>query len=155
MNNKAYVEVSEFRTISSLFSFLKCLCCLRALRNHTHFSVWQKWSWHMGRERIWTGAKITFQLWCMCLKLCAVPYHVEWQNAAHWWKPAVGWPWLDQRCPPEPLYQVPSSAGLGKENIRRGLWVKIRARKNHSPIISWGKQTQLGEFAYLLPIKSE
>ena len=27
----------------------------------------------------------------------------------------VGWPWLDARCPPKPLYHSPSSAGQGRK----------------------------------------
>lgn len=38
--------------------------------------------------------------------------------------------WLDQRCKPEPLYQVPSSAGLGRENTGQDKG-KERSLTNH------------------------
>jgi len=38
----------------------------------------------------------------------------------------VSRPWLDARCLPKPLYHSPFSAGQGKGNIMKGLWVKIR-----------------------------
>jgi len=34
---------------------------------------------------------------------------------------------------------LPSSAGQGRENITKGLWVKIRAGSDHSPVTVMGK----------------
>jgi len=50
-----------------------------------------------------------------------------------------GLAWLDARCPPKPLYHSPSSAGQGRENMTKGLWVEIRTGRDHSPITVTGK----------------
>ena len=42
---------------------------------------------------------------------------VEWFQC----KIVVGWSWLDTRWPPKPLYDFLSSAGQGRENLRKGL----------------------------------
>jgi len=47
---------------------------------------------------------------------------------------AVGWPWLDARCPPKLIYHSPPSAAQGRENTMKGSWVEIRTRRDHSPI---------------------
>ena len=51
----------------------------------------------------------------------------------------AGWPWLDSRCPPKPLYHSPSSAGQGREKITKGSWVKVRTGRDHSAITVTGK----------------
>jgi len=42
--------------------------------------------------------------------------------------------WINVRCPLQPPYHSPSSAGQGRENMMKGSWVKIRIRKYHSLI---------------------
>jgi len=53
-----------------------------------------------------------------------------------------GLAWLDTRCPAEPLYIPPSSAGQGRGNVMRVLWIEIRTGRDHSPITviskTWG-----------------
>jgi len=42
--------------------------------------------------------------------------------------------WINARCPSKPLYHSASSAGQGRGNMMKGSRVKIRTRRDHSPI---------------------
>jgi len=60
------------------------------------------------------------------------------QPASPWSAPQAagcfGLAWLDARCPPKPLYHSPSSTGQGRGNTMTGSRVKIKTRRDHSPI---------------------
>lgn len=38
----------------------------------------------------------------------------------------VAWPWLDTKCQSKSFDQFTTSVGLGRENITKGSWAKIR-----------------------------
>jgi len=48
--------------------------------------------------------------------------------------PCFGLAWMNARCPPKPLCHSPSSAGLGRGNMTKGLRVEIRTGRDHSPV---------------------
>lgn len=52
-------------------------------------------------------------------------------NADPW--AVEGWPWLNARCLPKMFSHTPS-AGQGRDNIKKGLWVEIRTARDHSPV---------------------
>ena len=72
MTSKVYVKVSQFKSVSDLF--LKCLSCLRALRNHLHFNAWQNNhdTWKEEGYELVQKKRVTLQFWFVCLQPCAV-----------------------------------------------------------------------------------
>jgi len=66
-----------------------------------------------------------------------------------------GLAWINARCPLQPLYHSPFSAGQGRGNMMKGSRVEIRTGTHQLP--SQTKQTELGEKREFnsSPIKSE
>ena len=56
----------------------------------------------------------------------------------------VGWPWLDARCPPKPLYHSPPQLDRGRKHNGR-LVARYKDREITQQLPSQAKQTGLGE----------
>lgn len=50
------------------------------------------------------------------------------------------WSWLDARFPPKPAWHLSPQQDRGEKILTKGLWVKIRMRRDDSPDIVTGKE---------------
>ena len=93
-----------------------------------------KFEWRVNIHSHW--CQTVFEIcWINHLKQCWTRSNCGFVEAYSCYKAVVGWPWLDTRCPPKPLYHSPFSAGQRRENMTKGSWIEGMTGTGHSP--SW------------------